>query len=108
MLRDKLANYKNPISVFNPRGQNLNKIEEVQILCGMLLEYRPQFEVQDNIKNLPSFTKYILTQWRTKGQNYIHDGLTPKPSLKILYILGRKKTIGTENGKKRFIDDYYL
>jgi len=103
LLRDKLANYKNPISVFNPRGQNLNKIEEVQILCGMLLEcIDPNSEVQDNIKNLPSFTKYILTQWRTKGQNYIHDGLTPKkPSLKnFVYSWQKRKPLGRKKWEK--------
>lgn len=100
LLRNKLAEYPNPISVFNPRGQNLNKIEEVQILCGLLLEcIDPNSEVQESITNLPDYTKDILVHWRKKGRNYVQNDTTPKnPSLKHFVDswqkrkpLGRKK-----------------
>lgn len=103
LLRNKLANYPHPISVFNPRGQNLNKIEEVQILCGMLLEcIDPNSEVQDTITNLPSFTKDILVQWRKKGQDYIQNVSTPKmPSLeRFVDSWQKRKPLGRKKWEK--------
>jgi DNA helicase-2/ATP-dependent DNA helicase PcrA len=100
LLRDNLSNYPKPISIFNPRGQSLNKIKDIQILCGLLLEcIDPNCEAQDNINNLPRFTKEILDDWRKKAQDYVISDQIPKiPDIKPFLDawktqkpLGRKK-----------------
>lgn len=101
LLRKKLAKYPNPIHVFNPRGQNLNKIKEVQILCGMLLEcIDPNCEVQNTINNLPDNTKKILIHWREKGQNYIQKS-KQKPSLRhFVESWQKRKPLGRKKWEK--------
>lgn len=83
LLRNKLSEYPKPIQVFNPRGQSLYAIKEVQLLCGLLLEcIDPKSEVQDSIDKLPNFTKDILAHWRSVAQTYIPLAEPKNPSLK--------------------------
>jgi len=78
LLKRKLMEVDNPIKVFNPRGQDFQKIEEIKILCGLILEcIDPDTVVQEaeleefrNINN-------IFNDWRTSATSFI--GTNPLP-----------------------------
>lgn len=70
-LRECLNNLD--ISVFNPRGQNLKTVDEVQILCGLILEcIDPNYDVQDN-NNFPEEALNMFAEWRSTAFNHIEN-----------------------------------
>ena len=72
LIRHELARLPNPIRVFNPRGQEFNEIEEVQQLCGLMLECMdPGAQIQDSIPNFPSNIRQVFNRWRRIAQQYI-------------------------------------
>lgn len=74
LLRDALLEFDPPTRVFNPRGQNLELIPEIQILCGLLLEcIDPNASVQNRIDRLPRNVTDIFHSWRSEAQNYSDD-----------------------------------
>lgn len=74
LLREYLQECPNPINVFNPRGQNLQDIPAVQVLCGLMLEcIDPDSAVQNGIVTLPTEARNTFRAWRTAAQNYIHQ-----------------------------------
>lgn len=77
-LRKSLKNQKTPIEVFNPRGIELQKVEIVEIFCGLLLEcIDPEGKVQLSDKSIPNLAKVTMTKWRVKAHEYIK--LNPEP-----------------------------
>ena len=77
-LRKSLKNQKTPIEVFNPRGIELQKVEIVEIFCGLLLEcIDPEGKVQLSDKSIPNLAKVTMTKWRVKAREYIK--LNPEP-----------------------------
>jgi len=78
LLRRELNGLSSPIQIFNPRGQSLEKILDVQILCGLILEcIDPNSEVQNNIPNLPQDARTIFGTWRSVAINFINNNPVP-------------------------------
>ena len=77
-LRKNLLNFKNPIEVFNPRGQDLQTIEEVAIFCGLMLEcIDPDAKFQNSIKKIPGLAKRNMNKWRRIANEYIKTNPEP-------------------------------
>lgn len=74
LLRQNLHNSSFSIDVFNPRGQQLRDIPEVQALCGLMLEcIDPDHGVEDGINTLPSDARDTFRTWREAALTYIHQ-----------------------------------
>ncbi len=70
LLKFELRRMSPAIQVFNPRGQNLESIPDVQRLCGLILEcIDPNRAVQNNIPNLPLVAVSLFDAWRTYATN---------------------------------------
>ncbi|QYZ80350.1 ATP-dependent helicase [Methanofollis formosanus] len=74
LLRQNLHNATHSIEIFNPRGQQLREISEVQVLCGLMLEcIDPESTIQNKIKYLPKDAKKFFGAWRDAAQIYIQQ-----------------------------------
>lgn len=73
LLRKRLEKSKNPqIDVFNPRGQALQEIKPVAILCGLILEcIDPQSRVQNLNTKIPKSAVKIFKRWRSTAKDFI-------------------------------------
>lgn len=77
-LRKELLKVKPPIHVFNPRGRDLQDVEEVAIFCGLILEcIDPESKIQDSEKNFSSLAKRNMKKWRLEARNFIK--MNPEP-----------------------------
>lgn len=75
-LREDLK--KHDLLVFNPRGQNLERINETKLLCGLILEcIDPECEVQRTIEKLPHTAQKIFRSWRKEARKYIETNPEP-------------------------------
>ena len=73
LLRKRLERSKPPIEVFNPRGQALQQIEPVAILCGLILEcIDPQSRVQNQNTKMPESAVRYLKKWRKTAKEFIN------------------------------------
>ena len=73
-LRRALGALDPAIQVFNPRGQDLNSMPSVQLLCGLMMEcLDPDHEIQDSIRNLPPDATDNLDSWRSVAQRTIRS-----------------------------------
>ena len=78
LLRHQLNQLSPPIQVFNPRGENLETIENVQILCGLILEcIDPNGSVQKNEANIPKVAINMFDSWRKQASKYINGSPPP-------------------------------
>jgi DNA helicase II / ATP-dependent DNA helicase PcrA len=74
LLRRELGNLPNPVEVFNPRGQQLSEVPEVQQLCGLILEcVDPDARIQNSITNFPGAAANVFNRWRQEAQRYINS-----------------------------------
>lgn len=77
-LKKNLAKDKNPIEVFNPRGEDLQEIPQVSIFCGLILEcIDPNGNIQKSSKNIPVLAKKNMLKWRRVAKEFIK--LSPEP-----------------------------
>lgn len=77
-LRKNLMNFKRPINVFNPRGQDLQTLTQVSIFCGLILEcIDPERKVQNSIKKIPPIAKKNMDKWRRIANDYIDTNPEP-------------------------------
>ena len=77
-LRKHLKKQRNPIEVFNPRGIELQKVEIVEIFCGLILEcIDPEAKIQTSDKTIPNLAKVTMTKWRVSAREYVR--LNPEP-----------------------------
>ncbi len=77
-LRKNLKRLRKPIEMFNPRGQDLQEIDNVAIFCGLILEcIDPEGEIQKSDKTIPNLAKRNMYRWRLKAKEYIK--LNPEP-----------------------------
>jgi len=77
LLRDELSQLSPPIQVFNPRGQNLETIDDIQILCGLILECIDPHSIVQNSTNLPQVAVNMFNTWRRRARNYINSNPYP-------------------------------
>ncbi|NIA09716.1 MAG: UvrD-helicase domain-containing protein [Nitrospiraceae bacterium] len=78
LLRHELNQLHPAISIFNPRGQNLERIPDVQKLCGLILEcIDPDSSVQNNILNLPQDAVGIFDMWRDEANTFVNHNPPP-------------------------------
>ena len=57
------------IRVFNPRGEEFSDVEEVGILCGLILECIDRNAiVQNSIPNLPANARQVMSNWRQENE----------------------------------------
>ena len=94
LLRDELSQLSPPIQVFNPRGQNLELIPEVQILCGLILEcIDPNGNIQ-NVLRLPQIVTQIFNDWRNRARKYINRNPQPhNPTLRDFVDAWRNRRV---------------
>lgn len=84
LLRNELNILSPPIQTFNPRGQNLELIHDVQILCGLILEcIDPDSEVQLSIEKLPRDATDMFDIWRNEACDYIDSNPNSKISISL-------------------------
>ena len=77
-LRRNLKKQRKPIEVFNPRGIELQKVEIVEIFCGLILEcIDPEGKIQLSDKTIPNLAKVTMTRWRVRAREYVK--LNPEP-----------------------------
>lgn len=78
LLRKSLGQLSTPIKVFNPRGQPLHQVQEVQRLCGLMLEcIDPGAATQKSVNNLGGQVTDSLDQWRREALNYVSSNPPP-------------------------------
>lgn len=88
LLRGELERLTNPIEVFNPRGQELNEMHEVQQLCGLMLEcIDPDSRVQ-NGENLPRAVSDVFRRWRSEAWRYVNSNPPAPGSVETSTTLG--------------------
>ena len=78
LLRKDLSRLKNPVDVFNPRGQDLQDIPQVAIFCGLMLEcIDPDGNYQKANKKIPALARRNMRKWRQYAREFIE--LSPPP-----------------------------
>lgn len=84
LLRQNLEVLNPKIEVFNPRGQELERISSVNILAGLLLEcIDPYSRVQDSMENLPGGARRRFREWRMEANRYISHDPPPNSPLSL-------------------------
>ncbi|MDI6723129.1 MAG: ATP-dependent helicase [Methanobacterium sp.] len=107
-LREKLMEVNPAISVFNPRGQSLERIYWVSILCGLILEcIDPEGLVQDNIEKLPRSAKYRFGKWREAAKKYVEENPEPAEPVNLKHFVDAWKT-RTPLGRRKWKRDVPL
>ncbi|MDR0900340.1 MAG: UvrD-helicase domain-containing protein [Methanobrevibacter sp.] len=72
-LRKNLSNFKKPIDIFNPRGQDLQTLDSVAIFCGLILEcIDPESKFQKSIKKIPKLAERNMNKWRRIANEFIN------------------------------------
>ncbi len=104
LLRQKLQEVNPGIPVFNPRGQSLERIPLVGVLCGLILEcIDPDGLVQENIEKLPGSAKRRFDKWRQTAQEYIEENPEPNDPVTLKQFTDAWKTrtpLGRKNWKR--------
>jgi DNA helicase II / ATP-dependent DNA helicase PcrA len=96
LLRDALANLKKPISVFNPRGQDLADQPKVQLLLGLaLLCIDPSGTVMADVK-MSSQKQLTLSLWRIAAEQHLQTA----PKGLAGYVKNWETRSPTRNGPK--------
>jgi DNA helicase-2/ATP-dependent DNA helicase PcrA len=79
LLRRELSNMQPHVLIFNPRGQDLASVPDVERLCGLILEcIDPQATIQRTINNLPQEAIATFNRWRQRAQNHISRNPAPR------------------------------
>ena len=79
-LRQSLSTLATPIKVFNPRGQPLDRVWEVERLCGLMLEcIDPGGHHQGSVANLGPQVVETFDRWRTAAREFVASN--PAPSV---------------------------
>jgi len=82
-IRQRLLNATPPVMVFNPRGQDLEDIPDVEKLGGLILDcIDPNSNFQNNIIGLSNDAIGSLNRWRLSARAFVATNPTPNnPSL---------------------------
>ena len=78
LMREECRSFQNPISVFNPRGQDFSRIELVEIFGGFLLEcLDPGAAIQPNTSGISTDEITTFERWREKAIDFINNQNPP-------------------------------
>lgn len=103
-LKKELLLLKDPVDVFNPRGQSLEKNDDVSVLCGLILEcIDPLENIQEQMENIPQDANFRLNIWRERAYDYISDDPDPTEPVTLrefLYAWQDRKPVGRKKWKK--------
>ena len=73
-IRESLSYKDEEVTVFNPRGQNIETTELVSIICGLILIYvDSKGDYPEKLENIPPHTNKTLRLWRKNALEYISD-----------------------------------
>ena len=87
-LRKNLMNFKNPVEIFNPRGQDLQALIPVSIFCGLILEcIDPDAIFQKSIKKIPKLAEKHMNKWRKIANEYICTNPEPVQPLSLEFFV---------------------
>ena len=104
LLRNELTQLSHPIQVFNPRGENLEAISDVQVLCGLILEcIDPNNNVQNNT-NLPQVAIDMFDTWRRRARTYINGNpppTTPRSLRQFVNSWQSRTTLGRRTWERK-------
>lgn len=93
LLREKLQDVNPEIPVFNPRGQSLERIYWVEVLCGLILEcIDPESVVQDHIEKMPRSAKHRFDKWRQTTREYVEENPEPTEPINLKQFVNAWKT----------------
>ena len=74
LIRLHLGDIDPPIEVFNPRGQKVEQIPIIEILCGLILEcIDPDEHIQNSIRTIPQATRITMDQWRIAAHQEVQN-----------------------------------
>ena len=77
-MREDCRSFQNPISVFNPRGQDFSRIELVEIFGGFLLEcLDPGAAIQSNTSGISTDEITTFERWRERAIDFINNQNPP-------------------------------
>lgn len=108
LLRQKLQEVNPAIPVFNPRGQSLERVYWVEVLCGLILEcIDPERLVQGSIEKLPGSAKRRFDKWRETAQKYVEENPEPNDPVNLKQFTTAWKT-RTPLGHKKWKRDVPL
>lgn len=82
-LRNELLNLSPQIQVFNPRGQSLEKIRDVQVLCGLILKCIDSDKSVRASMDLPRFVIQIFEQWELNADRHITNNPVPRNKISL-------------------------
>lgn len=78
LLRWQLKMLPHPIQMFNPRGQALETIPDVERLCGLMLEcLDTDSRVQNMVHSLPHIAVDTFNHWRLQSHSYMSKNPSP-------------------------------
>lgn len=97
LLRDELKSLG--LQVFNPRGQLLRTIPNVEILLGLVLLSIGFDDTAINDNRFTNEAKYFLKRWRNKAQRFVDENPTPNDGRGISGFI--KEWQGVSSGEKR-------
>ncbi len=92
-LKKDLNSFKESISVFNPRGQDLESIEDVSIFCGLMLEcIDPDAFIQKRNKAIPKAAKFKMNRWRKKAIKFMETSPDPQEPITLYDFMTHWRT----------------
>lgn len=84
LLKKYLSKYKDPVEVFNPRGEDFQSIGVVSIFCGLMLEcIDPEGKIQKVNRKIPRLAARNMRRWRDIANDYIKTYPDPNTPLSL-------------------------
>ena len=92
-LKKDLASFKEEINVFNPRGQDLESIDDVGIFCGLMLEcIDPDGFIQKKNKKIPKSASIKMNRWRRKAIKFVESSPSPQEPVDLYKFMTHWRT----------------
>ena len=78
LLRQELNQLNPSIQVFNPRGQSVQEIPEIRLLCGLVLEcIDPDSQISISIRSISDNVRRTFRAWRNDARVFINNNPNP-------------------------------
>ncbi len=93
LLKKDLGSFNNEINVFNPRGQDLESIDDVGIFCGLMLEcIDPDGIIQKKNKKIPKSASIKMNRWRKKAIKFVENSPDPQEPIDLYKFMTHWRT----------------